>query len=531
MATLAPSHRRLKPSALLAEALQPWRRRATLLQLVRWLVRSILLGLALACLIFLVSRILPWATAPYWAVGIGIACPVIGVYAALRYRPSIARTASLVDRQLHLHDRMRTAWELCELDRDNVEANPTPILVELQRRDALKQIQQYTPVASLPIRFRRSTPVLMLVGSVILALLIILPNPMTDYLRQQANLQTKIAKAITSIEQVRNSTDKQTNLPQSAKKQIDQILNDLEAKLQNAKSENEAQQAIADAQAKIDQLRDPQATNKINAQNAAGKSLQNSSNAILQATGQALKNHDGNALHQALQDLANQASQLNSQQRSQLAQDFAKAANEAGQNPALSSALQQLSKALADGDSSEISDATKAVETAANQTSNEQSSQNALNNASQGLQNAANNLAPPTDNSSPNSQSQQGQQGQQGQPGQTNQPGQTGQSGQQGQGPGNQGQGKSGGTDGTGNKQGNNEKVYVPGQTGQGNSQQGIDNSTGVVQSGDQVSYQQVIQQYDQMAHDAIDNGSIAPDLKDLVHDYFNTLVSIPNGS
>jgi hypothetical protein len=33
-----------------------------------------------------------------------------------------------------------------------------------------------------------------------------------------------------------------------------------------------------------------------------------------------------------------------------------------------------------------------------------------------------------------------------------------------------------------------------------------------------------VIEQYNQMAHDAIDNSNVAPDLKDLVHDYFNTL-------
>ena len=64
----------------------------------------------------------------------------------------------------------------------------------------------------------------------------------------------------------------------------------------------------------------------------------------------------------------------------------------------------------------------------------------------------------------------------------------------------------------------------MPGQIGQGNSQQTPDNNTGVVESGNQVSYQQVIEQYNQMAHDAIDNSNIAPDLKDLVYNYFNTL-------
>ncbi len=34
----------------------------------------------------------------------------------------------------------------------------------------------------------------------------------------------------------------------------------------------------------------------------------------------------------------------------------------------------------------------------------------------------------------------------------------------------------------------------------------------------------QVIAHYDQMAHDAIDNSDISPDLKDLVHQYFDSL-------
>jgi hypothetical protein len=509
----APKREGPAESLRLAQGLQPWRRRITLLQVIHWPVRGIILGLGIVCLILLVSRIVPWATAPYWAIGVGLACPVIALCAALWDRPTITHTASIVDRQLHLHDRMRTAWELRE---------QSSVLTGLQRRDALKQLQQYTPATSLPIRFRRSTPTLALVGCIILALLITLPNPMTDYLRQQANLQTKIAKQVNTVEQLRHSIDQQKNLPQSEKKQIDQILKDLEAKLQNAHSENEAQQALAEAQAKLDQLRDPQATNKTQAQKAAAQSLQCSNgacpypNSTLKALGQALANNDSKALQKALQDLANQASQLDSQQRSQLAQDIAKAANEASQNPALSSALQQLSKALTDGSPSEIADALKAVEAAANQTSNEQNSENALNKASQGLQNAANNLASSTDSTSPNSQSQQGQnrQGQQGQNGQVD----------QGQRQGGQDQGRSGGNNGAGNKHGNNEQVYVPGQIGQGNSQQSTDNNTSAVESGNQVSYQQVLEQYNQMAHDAIDNSNIAPDLKDLVHDYFNTL-------
>jgi len=48
--------------------------------------------------------------------------------------------------------------------------------------------------------------------------------------------------------------------------------------------------------------------------------------------------------------------------------------------------------------------------------------------------------------------------------------------------------------------------------------------NNGVVQPGKAVPYSQVIQDYNQMAHDAIDNSNVSPSEKDLVHSYFDTL-------
>jgi len=64
----------------------------------------------------------------------------------------------------------------------------------------------------------------------------------------------------------------------------------------------------------------------------------------------------------------------------------------------------------------------------------------------------------------------------------------------------------------------------VPGQIGSGSSTQSNDGNNSVVQNGSSVPYSQVVERYKQMAHDAIDNSDISPDLKDLVHGYFNTL-------
>jgi hypothetical protein len=59
---------------------------------------------------------------------------------------------------------------------------------------------------------------------------------------------------------------------------------------------------------------------------------------------------------------------------------------------------------------------------------------------------------------------------------------------------------------------------------GNGSSTQTNGGNSNVVQNGTAVPYSEVIKQYNLMAHDAIDNSDIAPNLKDLVHGYFDAL-------
>ncbi|MBV9614697.1 MAG: hypothetical protein JO031_04470, partial [Ktedonobacteraceae bacterium] len=373
------------------------------------------------------------------------------------------------------------------------------------------------------------------------ALLLVLPNPMTSVLKQQAAFQTRIAKQIASIEQVRQNLTHQSDIPPAEQQKIDQILRDLENKLQQAKNDTQAQQALAQAQAPLNQQRNPQATNKAQANAAASSSLQNSKDANLKALGNAMANNDSKQVSKALQNIGNQINKMSPEQRAQLSQQLENAANQASQDQSLSSALHQTAKAVADGSPSEVNDAAKSMQAASAQNAATQAKENSLNRASQSLQQVANNLASSTDGSNAQNQ-EQAQSQNQGQQGQT--PGQNqGQQGQQGQGQQNQGQqsqaqgqgqgqnqgqgqgkGSSTGNNGTSNNQGKNEQVMIPGQTSSGSSTQSADNNTGIVQPGNSVPYSQVIQQYNQMAHDEIDNSNISPGQKDLVHDYFNHL-------
>lgn len=522
MATIAPGTRKgdsyaaitratTPTSEQLSQALRPWRRRFTLQQALRWTGRGLIAGLIFACLLLLISRLLPWATAQYWATGLGIACLVIAFGTALWDRPTFTRTARLVDRQLALHDRLGTAWEL------RTESSP---LLALQRRDALKQLHKHTPATSVSLRPGRAPLLVFGILAITLALLVLLPNPMTAVLQQQAAFQAHIAKQVAAIDKVRTTLPQQTSLTPQQQAQLDKILRDLEAKLQTAKNEAQAQQAIAEAQAKLDQLRDPYATDKALAHTAASTSLQNSSNSTLSALGKALASNDSKALAAALKNLASQISSMTPAQRAQLASQIEEAANQASKNPTLSAALHQLAKAVANGNSSDITDASNAVQAAASQDATTQAQTDSINSASQALQQAANSFASSTDSST--TQGQQGQGQTQGQ-GQQDQ-GQQGQGNNQGQTQGGQGHSNSGGTNGPGNKSGQNEQVFVPGQIGSGNSQQTNGGDNGVVQPGTSVPYSQVIERYIQMAHDSIDNSSVSPDLKDLVHGYFDTL-------
>jgi hypothetical protein len=246
--------------------------------------------------------------------------------------------------------------------------------------------------------------------------------------------------------------------------------------------------------------------------------------------GQALATGDTKKLLQALQNLATQVSKMTPAERAKLAQQIENAANAASQNPQLQAALHQLAKSIAEGNASEIADASNAVEVAAQQGANAQAQANSIDQAAQGLQQVANNLTASTDgtnavNSGQNNGQGQGQANGQGQ-GQNQGQGQGNGQGQRNGGSGTGGQGSGGGKGGSsgGGKSGQNEQVFVPGQTGSGSSTQSNGGNNNVVQNGSAVPYAQVIKQYNLMAHDAIDNSDIAPNLKDLVHGYFDAL-------
>ncbi len=485
------------------EYLHIWRRRLWIQQILRWTEYGIIISMICVSFILLISHFIPWSTGPYWSVGITLGILLCAVGFALWYRPSFARCAHYIDTQLALHDRISTAWEFHD--------DSAPISV-LQRRDALQQLGKHTPATTISLWPGRVRLLIFGIAAIVMTVLILIPNPMNTLLQQQAALQARLNRQIAAINQTRLVIDNQATISPQERALIDKILRDALARLQQSSSQEQAQQGFAQAQSQLNQLRDPQASQKAQARANASSSLQNSSNANLSNTGKALASGDSKALNNSLQSLASQIASMTPAQRTQLAQQIERAASQGQNNPQLSSALHQLAKAVADGNPSEVSDASKTLESTASQDSANNAMNNSINQASQSLQNAANALASSTDNSNSQTANQNQTPGQGQSPGQTNAPG--------------HGQGMSGqsGQNNTNTNSGKNEQVFVPGQVGSGTSNISVDGSNGTVQSGNSEPYSKVIAQYTQMAHDTIQNSNIPPDLKNLIQDYFSSL-------
>jgi hypothetical protein len=508
MATLAP----LRPEAQdtlsgeqkLTLALLPWRRRLALQQGLRWITYGLVTGLLLASVLLLISRFIAFPTVLFWAIVVIAGFLLCAAGLAIYYRPALAASARRVDALLGLRDRLGTAWEY----RD--DSSPLPAL---QRRDALKKLAAFAPAQAISLRPGRAR--LLTIGVVALAfvLLVVLPNPVNTAYQQQQAFQKSISSQIAQLNHIRQLIDSQPSTSQQVRDQIDKILQQAISQLQQAKDANQAQQILAQAQQQLNQLRDPQAGTKANANSSAASTLQSSTNANVKAAGKALATGDNKSLSNALKQLASQVSSMSADQRAQLAQQLSQAANAASGNPQLASALQQLAKAVADGNTNDIQDAINAVQNASTTASAEQSTTNAINQAAQALQNTANAVAS-SSTSGPNATANQIPSSLA--PGQGRGPSSNSSSSQGDQGTGGQGN--------KGSKTGKNEQVFVPGQVNSGNSTITSNGDSGTVQQGTSVSYAQVLAQYMQMAHDAIDNSNIPPDLKNLISGYFNSL-------
>src|ERR1700730_7327530 len=505
----------------------------------RYAVHALVAALAWVAAILVIARLTPFeGRALVAAIGV----PVMLAIAALAWlirRPSAAVLMRLADFRLGLKERLSTAWER------RTESGP---LDDVQRGDALRQAAGARLGTAFRLRVTRGEASLIAILAISSLALALLPNPMDQVLAQrQADRlsQARAAKALQTAQKKIADSPK----PTPVDPQVQKILQDAQAKIQQADSPRKALESITPAEQQLQRLTDPGTP-------ALSSSAQNLANALSSTAAgsnaaQAISSSPAKGA-QSVRDLASQLQNMSPTDRQQLAQALSKAAQQA-QNSQMRDSLSKASSSLHNGDASSASQALNDVASQLDSLQQQQNTDQAVASAINGLEAARQELATQADRDA---------KGQGGQPNASASPGAgagsspgagagaspgasgsgngsgngtgTGSGSGSGSGSGTgsgsgSGSGGTGGTgsngSGTGSGSGakSTERVYVPGQPVPGQSQ----NDPTPLGPGQDVPlspYSQVIQAYQQAALDATNQSLIPGSERDLVRQYFSQL-------
>ena len=490
-----------------------------------------------AAAVLLAARVMPLESrAMLAAIGLPIAL-LLGALTWLVRRPAPAVLMALADLRLGLKERLSTAWER--------RGEHGPMDGALQG-DALRRAAGARLAGAFPVRLNRGEASLIAILAIFSLALALLPNPMDQVLAQrradQAS-QARAARAVANAEKKVASSSK----PSPKDAQVARILQDAQAKINEAGSPRQALESITPAEQQLQKLSDP-GTPALNssAQNLAN-ALSSTSAGRNAAQGIASSPAQG---AQALRNLGSQLQNLTPQQRQELAQALAKAAQQS-QDSKMQSSLNAASSALQRGD---VAAAQQALNDTASQLDSLQQQQNtdqAVASAINGLEAARQELATQADRDA------SGQGGQasasaaaSGSGGGNPAASGSGQGSGNGSGNGNGngngngsgtgtgtgsgngsgsggtgGQGSHGSGTGSGSGASSTERLYVPGQPVPGQSQNDP-TPLGPGQDVPLTPYGQVINGYQQAAQDATDQSLIPGSERDLVRQYFSQLGS-----
>jgi len=560
-----PEHTPFDVLAVLA----PARRQLGLRRVTSWAVRGLLAGGIVALLVLGAAHLYLFSAALLIAAGAAVAGLLVGLAIGIRRWPDRLQTARAVDHHFNLHDRLTTALEL------RTSALP---LAELQRSDAGRRLAGLKPRESARGQFSgRESGAAVVVLMVLLALALVgLPAArgavQTSYADQQRvhhAAQTGIPRIVRKV----NLGLGPVTRHDVAMRNLNLALQHLRHQLQHASNRAGALRAISATQQQLHRIAaslhpiKPAAVSQLNHALASRMSAQQRAEAAGNSQ-KALK-----AAANTLQRLARELAHMSTAQRAALARSLARAASTTSDST-MRSALQQAASSLAYQDPKTAAGALQEAAAALDRSPSGQAAQSAANSAAAGLESmkgAVSGLSSQaggstSSGSATTSQTPGSGQGQGSGQGKGNGSGQgqsKGSGSGQGQGKGSgsgQGQGKgSGAGQGTGRGQGSGNgrgssgsggaggtgghgigggrggsggqgsghlgtRVYVPGKFGKGTHTIQNGGPSGAPLRGSTVPYRQVIGQYEQTAHTALDRAALPPSMQTYVRQYFSSI-------
>lgn len=321
-----------------------WRTAWSNVQRTLWLPFLASVLLLIAGRIFPIPQLRLWLVAPFllWSVSL--------LGAVLRGRLSLHQAAIRLDRELHLKERLSTAWELQHYQPQELPPD-LQVFIQPQREDALHSIRSLDLKAALPFPW---SPAHLRLAGLLLAVavgLMFAPNPMDRVLAERQAVRQAAERQAEQLEKLAEQLEEQIARQEAPTPEQAALLRQLQELIAALRSNpGDLDKALADLSRAQDALR--QQLNPLAEVQSAN--LQALAARLQSLTGLPRQENQSAAdfAAQALQTLAEQLAELNDEQRQAAALALTQLAAQAAQSgeAALAQALQSLAQAMQQGD-------------------------------------------------------------------------------------------------------------------------------------------------------------------------------------
>ncbi|GAB4574458.1 MAG: hypothetical protein Kow0077_21110 [Anaerolineae bacterium] len=340
-----------------------WDRRFRLQRSVIWAPRGVLAALVFGVGLAVLARLRPLLM-PEQIVLIAGGGAVAGLVIALavvwlRQHDPLAM-ARFFDDRFDLKERVSTALELAT----GAISGPNPELATRLADDALRRAGQVNAAVFLPLRLRWVELGALVALAVVLAVLLVLPNPQNDVLARQQIVQETLEEQVEQLENLREQIAESESLDEATQRELMEALDEaIEQLSRDEMSQEEAVATLAELAEEMQQIAEQTPPEETSARQRlqqaleeAARTLQDQAGVLedsqaLSEAGEALSQNDLQSAAESLEELAGELDNLSEAEQQALSEALEAAAEQIAEaDPELAESMQQAAEALQEGD-------------------------------------------------------------------------------------------------------------------------------------------------------------------------------------
>ncbi|MDD2585503.1 MAG: hypothetical protein PHT79_03870 [Syntrophomonadaceae bacterium] len=233
------------------KALEPALKQLLYQHYIKALGLGFTVGAVLVVLLISISYLKPIPQLYYYCAGVLAAAFTVAFIIAYIYRPDFKTAAYHVD-ACGLKERITTAIEA---------AGNNSTMARKQRLDALGHLKDFNASEHLPVRFPTQEIRVGGVATLLIIVLLLLPNPMDVEVERQKQVTAAVSQQVEKITQIKKELEKkQEEVPLASREELIKTLENLEGELRDAKTLSDSVRSVSKAEEKLQELKKSGAT-------------------------------------------------------------------------------------------------------------------------------------------------------------------------------------------------------------------------------------------------------------------------------